>query len=120
MFTRVFARRSALRAFAKPQLVSHNMRFFSADLTEMREKGIMQLRKTLTDEINFEEDNYANVNDLQEFIDTTGFKIDNGQQGYNIKLTKQQGHMKVDVHFNSKQPAYDEENEEEEEGWKEG
>jgi hypothetical protein len=66
------------------------------------EKGIQKLTKALEKEIKYENENYTQLEDIETFLNDSGFKFEELDQGISMKLTKTVGNKLIEVHFDSR------------------
>ena len=61
------------------------------------EKGIQKLSKALEKEIKYENENYATLEDIETFLNDSGFKFEEEDSGITMKLTKTVGNKLIEV-----------------------
>ena len=84
-------------------------------------KSAAKLRKTLSKELEFERENYTELEDTKVFLKESGFVLTEDDNGINVYLKKSVDGKEVTVHFQSRQPNPEEDQpEEKEEGQQEG
>lgn len=79
-------------------------------------KSASKLRKTLSKELEFERDNYTELEDTKVFLKESGFTLTEDENGLNVFLNKVVEGKEVTVHFQARQPNPEEEQPEEGEG----
>ena len=102
---RLLARQSVRRT---PALLACQRAYFSVDYAAL-EKGINKLNKALDKEIAYEEENYAQLEDIDTFLEESGFKYTEEDDGINLLLTKEVGDKLVEVKFEARAPLPEEE-----------
>lgn len=66
------------------------------------EKGIQKLNKTLEKEIKYENENYTQLEDIETFLNESGFKFNEEESGIGMRLTKSVGDKNVEVQFEAR------------------
>ena len=66
------------------------------------EKGIQKLNKALEKELKYENENYSQLEDIETFLNESGFKYHEEDNGINMKLSKTVGDKTVEVQFESR------------------
>jgi len=69
---------------------------------ETIEKASQKLNKALTSEIKYENDNYTQLEDIQTFLDESGFTFHETEDGLKMSLTKEVGDKVVEVQFEAR------------------
>ena len=67
-------------------------------------KSAAKLRKTLSKELEFERDNYSELEDTKVFLKESGFALSEDPNGINVYLKKVVEGKEVTVHFQARQP----------------
>ena len=60
------------------------------------------MTKSLEKEIKYENENYSQVNDLETFLNESGFKFSEVENGVQMTLTKTVGDKLVEVQFEAR------------------
>lgn len=81
--------------FVQPQ-----QRMFSS--FETIEKASQKLQKSLESEIQYENENYTQLEDIETFLNESGFKFKEIDNGLNMTLTKDVGDKVVEVQFEAR------------------
>ncbi len=81
---------------------------------EAVQRGATKLGKALDKEIKYENDNYTQLEDIETFLNESGFKFSEVEGGIEMVLTKQVGDKKIEVHFEARQPTPEEGEQEQE------
>ena len=66
------------------------------------EKGIQKLNKALEKELKYENDNYTQLEDIETFLNDSGFKFNELDSGVTMTLTKTVGNKLVDIQFDAR------------------
>merc|ERR1719223_1144121 len=85
--------------------------FASYDLIE---KATQKLTKSLDGEIKYENENYSQLEDIETFLNESGFDFTESEHGTKMVLKKEVGDKVVEVHFEARQPLPDDMPEQEE------
>jgi complement component 1 Q subcomponent-binding protein len=80
---------------------------------EAVQRGATKLGKALDKEVKYENDNYTQLEDIETFLNESGFAFSEIEGGIGMVLSKQVGDKKVEIHFEARQPTPEEGNEEE-------
>eukprot|EP00351_Strombidinopsis_sp_SopsisLIS2011_P002096 CAMPEP_0116871444 /NCGR_PEP_ID=MMETSP0463-20121206/1806_1 /TAXON_ID=181622 /ORGANISM="Strombidinopsis sp, Strain SopsisLIS2011" /LENGTH=233 /DNA_ID=CAMNT_0004509895 /DNA_START=81 /DNA_END=782 /DNA_ORIENTATION=+ len=98
-----------------PQMMSMGLQRmqFSTDIARVN-KGANLLRKAVEKEIKFENENYTQLEDIETFLNESGFTFNEEGNGIKMSLNKSVGDKQIEVHFEARQPLPDEEYPEEE------
>ena len=114
MLSKVFTRSLMFRSpvFASSAVKSCKALSTAAFSTESA--GATKLQKVLGKELQFEQENYAQLEDTQTFLDQSGFKYSEDDNGLDCYLTKEVEGNTVTVHFLARQPSPQDEYENEE------
>ena len=83
-------------------------------------KSAAKLKKTLSKELEFEKDNYTELEDTKVFLKESGFTLTEDKEGINLYLKKTVEGKEVTVHFQARQPNPEEEQPEEKPEGQEG
>jgi beta-xylosidase len=93
---------SAARMIARQQtLMAVSMRGFSANTANV-EKAIQKLNKSLEKEIKYENENYSQLDDIETYLNESGFKFTEQDNGVVLTLTKSVGDKTVEVQFEAR------------------
>lgn len=95
--TRTSGRFAASRLAAGPA----SLRWFSASPASV-EKSIQKLSKALEKEIKYENENYAQLDDIETYLNESQFKFAEEENGVTMTLTKQVGEKLVEVQFEAR------------------
>ena len=95
--------RGFFRVIAAQQRVSGMlaMRTFSTNTASI-EKSIQKLSKSLEKEIKYENENYSQLDDIETYLNESGFKFNEQENGVVMTLTKTVGDKIVEVHFEAR------------------
>jgi hypothetical protein len=106
----MLARRLALNAqrmsmcsknhFMKMGVFAQPQRMFSS--FETIEKASQKLQKSLDSEIQYENENYTQLEDIETFLNESGFTFKEVDNGLNMSLTKSVGDKMVEVQFEAR------------------
>ena len=77
------------------------MRAFSTNTAQI-EKSIQKLTKALEKEIKYENENYAKLDDIETFLNESGFKFTEEESGVVMTLSKTVGDKVVEVQFEAR------------------
>ena len=66
------------------------------------EKSVQKLSKALEKEIKYENENYAQLEDIETFLNESGFKFSEQDHGTVMVLSKVVGDKTVEVHFEAR------------------
>ena len=66
------------------------------------EKASQKLTKALEKEIKYENENYSQLEDIETFLNESGFKYSEEENNINMVLTKQVGNKTIEVHFEAR------------------
>ena len=66
------------------------------------EKSVQKLSKALEKEIKYEGENYSQLEDIETFLNESGFKFNEEEQGTIMTLTKTVGDKTVEVQFEAR------------------
>ena len=80
------------------------MAFASFDTIE---KAGAKLGKALEQEIKYENENYAQVDDIETFLNESGFRFTESDDGLQMTLSKEVGDKSVEIVFEARQPMPD-------------
>ena len=61
-----------------------------------------KLTKSLDSEIKYENENYAQLEDIETFLSESGFQFKEQERGLNMVLSKDVGDKMVEVHFEAR------------------
>ena len=115
MFLRNLCKRQLMKSaqftVMRPSIfgVPHQQRGFGT--IEQLEKARITMNAALKNEIQFEEENYEEVEDVIDYLEENGFTLEQTDSSIFITLRKEQDGKEIEVRFEAKQPeAEDEEN----------
>ena len=77
------------------------MRAFSTNTASI-EKSIQKLNKALEKEIKYENENYSQLDDIETYLNESGFKFSEQENGVVMSLTKSVGDKVVEVQFEAR------------------
>ena len=80
-------------------MASHARQFSSF---EMIERSQAKLTKALESEIKYENENYTQLEDIETFLNESGFVFKETDDGLQMSLTKEVGDKKVEVLFEAR------------------
>merc|ERR1719362_2258254 len=102
---RMNATRQALTLSARPAMFAASVasRGFSDHIGD----GAKKLKRALEKEIKYENENYAQLEDIETFLNESGFTFNEENDGIFMSLTKQVGNKVVEVTFEARQPIPD-------------
>lgn len=66
------------------------------------QKASSKLDKALDGEIKYEQENYTQIEDIEQFLNQSGFKFSESNQGIKMVLKKEVGDKVVEVHFDAR------------------
>lgn len=107
-------RRLAPRALRMPlatQMVAMNnvsRRLFNSNFEQVS-RGAQKLAKALDKEIKYENDNYTQLEDIENFLNESGFTFTEADHSQEMYLTKTVADKKIMVAFEARQPTPDDE-----------
>lgn len=64
--------------------------------------GAAKLNKALEKEIKYEKENYTQLEDIETFLNESGFKFSESEEGNHMTLTKTVGDKKITILFESR------------------
>ena len=76
-------------------------RAFSTNTASI-EKSIQKLTKSLDKEIKYENENYSQLDDIETYLNESGFKFSEVENGVQMTLTKTVGDKLVEVQFEAR------------------
>jgi hypothetical protein len=79
----------------------HAMRMFASNTASV-EKSVQKLTKALEKEIKYENENYSQLEDIETFLNESGFKYTEQDNGIQMVLTKTVGNKTIEVHFEAR------------------
>ena len=82
---------------------------------EVIEKATQKLNKALESEIKYENENYTQLEDIETFLEESGFRFSEHESGLTMTLSKDVGDKTITVVFDARQPLPDDQPEEEQE-----
>ena len=86
-------------------MLSMQMRTFAS--FDQIEKSAQKLNKALESEIKYENENYSQLEDIETFLNESGFQFKEQDAGINMVLSKEVGDKIIEVHFEARQPLPD-------------
>jgi hypothetical protein len=84
---------------AKNVMFAQNVRCFSFGAVE---KASQKLSKALESEIKYENENYSQLEDIETFLNDSGFKFTEAEGGMGMKLSKEIGDKIVEIEFEAR------------------
>ena len=60
------------------------------------------MSRALEKEIKYENENYSQLEDIETFLNESGFKFSEEVEGITMMLTKQVGDKTIEVHFDAR------------------
>lgn len=101
-------KRLSTRAFSRvPLAACAQTRMFSS--FESVQRGAAKLSKSLEKEIKYENDNYTQLEDIETFLNESGFTFSETDDHIAMVLSKTVGDKTIEVHFEARQPTPEEE-----------
>ena len=85
-------------------MMINSFRGFSS--TASVEKSIQKLNKALEKEIKYENENYSQLDDIETYLNESGFKFSEEENGITMTLTKSLGDKVVEVQFEARYVSY--------------
>lgn len=93
---------SAARMVARQQtFMAVAIRGFSANTANV-EKAVQKLNKSLEKEIKYENENYSQLDDIETYLNESGFKFTEEEGGVVLTLSKSVGDKTVEVQFEAR------------------
>ena len=83
------------------QLVAVGARGFAANTAQI-EKTIQKLNKALEKEIKYENENYSQLDDIETYLNESGFTFTEQENGVVLSLTKTVGDKQVEIQFEAR------------------
>jgi putative IMPACT (imprinted ancient) family translation regulator len=77
------------------------VRAFSTNTAQI-EKSIQRLNKSLEKEIKYENENYSQLDDIETYLNDSGFKFSEEERGTVMTLTKTVGDKVVEIQFEAR------------------
>ena len=87
-------------SFMKMAVMAQPQRSFSS--FETIAASAAKLQKALDSEIKYENENYAQLEDIETFLSESGFQFKEQDNGLNMTLTKDVGDKMVEVQFEAR------------------
>lgn len=81
-------------------MASFPQRMFAS--TAAIEKSVQKLSKALEKEIKYENENYSQLEDIETFLNESGFKFNEEENGVSMTLTKTVGDKTIEVQFEAR------------------
>lgn len=69
---------------------------------ELIERSTQKLTKALDSEIKYESENYTQLEDIETFLNESGFQFSETDDGLELSLTKEIGDKKIEVIFEAR------------------
>lgn len=106
LYRQVVARSRVALPTAAGQLVARQVmmcaaRGFAANTASV-EKSIQKLNKALEKEIKYENENYSQLDDIETYLNESGFKFAEEENGVVLTLTKTVGDKVVEIQFEAR------------------
>ena len=76
-------------------------RMFSSNIAAV-EKASSKLSRALDKEIKYENENYSQLEDIDTFLNESGFQFTDENNGITMTLIKQVGGKTIEVHFDAR------------------
>ena len=93
--------RGMIGGVARQMVVMSGVRGFSTN-TAAIEKSIQKLNKSLEKEIKYENENYSQLDDIETYLNESGFKFTEEEGGVVLTLSKSVGDKVVEVQFEAR------------------
>ena len=97
---RMPAMRQALTQSARPAMFGASVA--SRGFSDLINDGGKKLTRALEKEIKYENENYDQMEDIQTFINESGFKFEEESEGIFMSLKKQVGNKVIEVTFEAR------------------
>lgn len=81
-------------------MVNYQTRLFAS--FDTIEKASQKLNKALDSELKYENENYTQLEDIETFLNESGFVFSETDGGLHMKLTKEVGDKKVEIRFEAR------------------
>jgi hypothetical protein len=66
------------------------------------ERSVQKLTKALEKEIKYENDNYSQLEDIETYLNESGFQFNEKDHGTTMVLSKKVGDKTIEVHFDAR------------------
>ena len=66
------------------------------------EKAVQKLDKALESEAKYENENYTQLEDIETFLNESGFKFSEADSGIKMSLRKEVGDKTIEIHFEAR------------------
>jgi hypothetical protein len=83
----------------KPMQMASMRQFASFETIE---KAAQKLNKSLDSEIKYENENYVQLEDIETFLNDSGFQFTESDSGLMMSLTKEVGDKNVEIQFEAR------------------
>ena len=93
-----------MTASRSSMMMVNSFRGFSS--TASVEKSIQKLNKALEKEIKYENENYSQLDDIETYLNESGFKFSEEENGITMTLTKSLGDKVVEVQFEARYVSF--------------
>ena len=90
------------RVAMAPQMNIFQMQARSFASFDQIEKATQKLDKALEGEIKYENENYTQLEDIETFLNDSGFRFEETEGGLQMVLSKEVGNQIVEVHFDAR------------------
>ena len=97
---RMPAMRQALTQSARPAMFGASVA--SRSFSDLINDGAKKLTRALEKEIKYENENYDQMEDIQTFINESGFQFEEESEGIFMSLKKQVGNKVIEVTFEAR------------------
>jgi len=96
---------NSMKIISKPQMItpliiSQPQRLFSS--IDLIEKSTQKLNKALESEVKYEQENYSQLEDIETFLNESGFMFKETDGGLQMSLHKAVGDKKIEVVFDAR------------------
>jgi hypothetical protein len=91
--------RSTVKAYPMMSLLTANQRFFSVAAID---KATQKLGKSIDKELKYENENYSQLEDIESFLNESGFTFEEKDDEISMKLTKTEGNKTITVLFDAR------------------
>lgn len=99
----VFRKSTTLARVAQPQLAAMaNMGVMRGFSTESISSGASKLNRALEKEIKYENENYTQLEDIETYLNESGFAFSEEDGGVNLSLKKKVGDKNVEILFEAR------------------
>ena len=98
--SKVFAK--AIRPQCMPLAGVVNMSTMRTFSTDSISSGATKLTRALEKEIKYENENYTQLEDIETFLNESGFVFKEDDHGMGMSLTKKVGDKSIEIHFDAR------------------